>query len=143
MISNEEYNEFLNTIDWSIKQVISQDTLDDSRDNINYIANAFFTQRYGRESKGIVWVKQGNTPITEFYPSELMLPWLVTYLKYYKNFIEEGNLEEDLKNINTTCTYLAFVMTKVKGINIVDDTIYLLENDLEFVRYKIDQKLFI
>lgn len=144
MISNEEYEKFLNTIDESIKLLMSQDILDDSKGNIQYCVNAFYTQRYEREPKEIVWVKQGNTPITEFYPSELMLPWLITYMKYYNNFLKDSDIsEDDSSEVYKTCCYLSFVLTKIKGINVVDNTIYLLENDLEFIQYKLDQKLFI
>ncbi len=143
MISNEEYKEFLNTIDESIKRLISQDILDDSKRNIEHCADAFYKKRYDREPKEIVWVKQGNTPITEFYPSELMLPWLVTYMKYYNRFLKCDNVDEDMYEIYQSCAYVSFILTKIKGINIIDDTIYLLENDLEFIQYKLDQKLFI
>jgi hypothetical protein len=144
MISNQEHEEFLKTIDESIKLLMSQDVLDDSKSNIEYCAQAFFVKRYKKEPKQSVWVKQGNSPITEFYSSELMIPWLVTYMKYYNNFLKDIDIEDgELGDIYKTCLYLSFVLTKIKGINIVDDTIYLLENDLEFVQYKLDQKLFI
>ena len=144
MISNEEYKEFLNTIDESIKRLLTQDILDDSKCNIEYCAQAFFITRYEKDPKQTVWVKQGNSPITEFYPSDLMIPWLVTYMKYYNSYLRGGEVDgDDFGDIYKACAYLSFVLTKIKGINIVDDTIYLLENDLEFVQYKLDQKLFI
>jgi hypothetical protein len=144
MISNEEHEEFLTTIDESIKGLISQNILDSSEGNITFCVNHFYEKRYNRTPEDIIWVKQGNTPITEFYSSELMLPWLVTFMKYYNRFLSHDfEKEVDLEEIYQTCAYLAFVLTKIKGINIIDDTVYLLENDLEFIQYKLDQKVFI
>ena len=142
MISKEQHEEFLNTIDTSIKRLVAQEILDDSKGNIEYCSQVFFTKRYGSKPEQIVWVKQGNSPIIEFYPSELTLPWLVTYMGYYNSFMV-GDVDTDIRDTYEACSYLAFVLTKVKGINIVDGVVYLLENDLEFVQYKLDQKLFI
>lgn len=142
MITDEQFQEFLTSIDETVKYILNQDVLDNSKSNIEYCVNAFYSKKYGKDPNDIIWVKQGNTPITEFYSSELNLTWLCTYLKFHNNFLKDSE-EEDHHEIFQTCLFLTFVLTKVKGINIIDGNVYLLENDLEFVQYKIDQKLFI
>lgn len=142
MITDEQFQEFLTSIDGIVRYLVNQDVLDNSKSNVEYCVDAFYSKRYGKDLNEIIWVKQGNTPITEFYSSELNLTWLTTYIKFYNNFLKDSK-EKDHREIYQTCLFLAIVLTNVKGINIIDGNVYLLENDLEFVQYKLDPKLFI
>jgi hypothetical protein len=142
MISNEQHKDFLDTIDHSINHHISGSTI--NRGDIEYFSTKLFVKRFNRKPKDIVWVKEGNTPITEFYSSKLMVPWLTTFIKYYQTFLKnKEDLDFDLGKIYWSCVNLLYITQHINGINIIDDTIYLLEHDLEFVRYKLDKKLFI
>jgi hypothetical protein len=140
MITNEEYEEFLTTIDDSIKTIIKQDVLDDSKWNIQCCVDAFCEIKFGKRLPTI-WVKQGNLPISEFYPSEHHLSWLATYIKFYSTFLRgTGDVDGDLDRTYKTCIFLSLILTMVSGINIVDETVYLLEKDCNFVQYSLDMK---
>jgi hypothetical protein len=107
--------------------------------------NRFNEIRFG-EHYPIVWVKDASSPVKEFYPSDLTLNWLVTYMEYHTNVIEGfkyDNIDNDLSSIYSACLYMCFVMKYSKGVNMVDGVTYILEKDCEFVQYKMDRKLFI
>ena len=89
------------------------------------------------EQHNIVWVNNKNTPINEFYCSEINISWLVSFIT-----------TNTIKNPETTklveeCQNLLDVLLNVKGINLVDNTFYLLEHDLMFVDYNVKKQIFI
>lgn len=107
---------------------------------VEFAINRFCKIRLGKELP-IKWVKQGDS-IKEFYPSEFNMTWLVTYINYYNEFLSDDN-DLELSDIKHSCLFLGLALSKIRGINIVDGTVYLLKNDLDFVTYKIDKQIFI
>jgi hypothetical protein len=141
MITNEQHEEFLKELDNHVEAF--RDTCDEVLEDgglVEFALERYTKLRFGYELP-IKWVKQSNDEVKEFYPSELNLPWLVGYINYHNRFIPDDDLE--LTDIKHACLFLGIVLTKVKGINIVNDTVYLLKNDLDFVTYKIDKQIFI
>jgi hypothetical protein len=141
-MTNLQQEIFLGGLDETIKEFydMGKSVIDDT-ETIEVCVNKFTEIRNGSPLP-IVWVKESNTPIKEFYPSELNLTWLVSYVVYY-NYLLKDCPDKDLEKIKHACTFLAIALTKIKGINIIDGTVYLLQHDLEFVNYKLDRKLFI
>lgn len=137
MITDEEFERYLTLLDDNISVIILNNALllEDSKSNIEYFTKTFYKESYGKEPNEIIWVKLNNTPITEFYPSELNLTWLCTYITFYHEFLQ--NKHKDYDSIFKICLFLTFVLTKVKGINVINGNVYLLENDLEFVQYNL------
>ena len=90
MITNEQFQEYLEKVDDTTKFILNQDVLDNSNSNVEYCINAFYTKRYGKSPDNIIWVKQGNTPITEFYPSEINIPWLTSYIEFRNSFLNDN-----------------------------------------------------
>ena len=89
------------------------------------------------EQYNIEWVSNKNTPITEFYCSEINVNWLVCFIT--TNTVKDP---ETIKLVGE-CQYLLDVLLNVKGINLVDYTFYLLEDDLMFVDYNVKKQIFI
>ena len=78
-----------------------------------------------------------NDDSNEFYCSEININWLVCFIT-----------TNTVKNPETTklveeCQDLLDVLLNVKGINLVDYTFYLLEDDLMFVDYNVKKQIFI
>jgi hypothetical protein len=140
MINNEQHQKFIDEIDEHIESFVDVcNTLSD--DGIVEFAMERFTKiRFGKQLP-VKWVKQGDTEVSEFYPSEINLPWLVSYINYHNQFVDDKDLE--LLDIKHSCLFLALALSKVRGINIVNDTVYVLKKDLEFVHYKMDRQIFI
>ena len=141
MISNEQHEEFLNNLDKEIKSFLGDDILADDKPNLEFCMNRFNVMRNGKQYP-IVGVKDGSSPITEFYASEVTLRWLITYMVYHTTFLQSP-MDNDLQQIYSECLYLCFVLKFTKGINTVDGVTYILEKDCEFIQYKLDRKLFV
>ena len=142
-MTNEQQQTFLLGLDESIKGFHKMgETLINGSLTIEFCLDKFTTIRNGK-SLPIVWVKDSNTEIKEFYPSELNLTWLISYVTYYNQCVKDEDPDEELEDITRACIFLAIALTKIKGINIVDGVVYVLQHDLEFVNYKIDRKLFL
>jgi hypothetical protein len=139
MITNEEHEDFLKQIDLQIESFMDTcDSLDETV--VEFAIDKFCMIRLGK-TLPIKWVKLGDG-IKEFYPSDLNMSWLITYINYHNKFLnKEGDLE--LLDIKHSCIFLGLALSKIRGINIVDDTVYLLRNDLELVDYKLNKQIFI
>ena len=139
MITNEEHEDFLRQIDVRIESF--KDTCDSLDETfIEFAIDKFCLIRLGKILP-IKWVKLGDD-IKEFYSSDLNMSWLITYISYYNKFLDkEDDLE--LSSIKDSCIFLGLALSKVRGINIVDNTVYLLRNNLELVDYKLDKHEFL
>lgn len=140
MISNEQHEEFLKQIDDHIESFkdVCNTLLDDNL--VEFAMTRFCKIRFGKVLP-IKWVKQGDK-IKEFYSSEHNMSWLVTYVSYHNKFLDNGD-DLELLDIKHACLFLGLALSKVRGVNIIDDTVYLLKNDLELVNYKLDKQIFI
>lgn len=140
MITNEQHEEFLKQVDDHIDafKEVTNSLFDDSI--VEFAINKFCMIRLGRELP-IKWVKQGDS-VKEFYPADLNLSWLITYINYYNEFLTKDE-DTDLVKIKHSCLFLGLALSKIRGINIIDNTVYLLKNDLEFVDYKLNKQIFI
>ena len=139
-ITNEQHEEFLKQIDEHMNafKEVCDTLLDDTL--VEFAMERFCKIRLGRELP-IKWVKQGDG-IKEFYPSDLNMSWIVTYINYYNEFLDKEN-DSELLEIKHACLFLGLALSKIRGINIIDGTVYLLKNDLEFVDYKVNKQIFI
>ncbi len=142
MVTNEQHELFLSQIDGKVKEFYETGAVfTDDKGTIEVCIDKFTELRHGHNLP-IKWVKESNSEIKEFYPSELNLTWLISYITYYNEYLKD-HPDDDLQGIKNACIFLAIALTKIKGINIVDNVVYLLQHDLEFVNYKLDRKLFI
>jgi hypothetical protein len=142
MITNEQQEHFLSQLDDKLKEFYeTSECIKGDKDTIEMCINKFTQVRCGKNLP-IHWVKESNFEIKEFYPTELSLTWLVTYITYYNELLK-NDPDKELEEMKHACIFLGIALSKIKGINIVDDVVYLLEHDLEFVSYKLDRKLFI
>jgi hypothetical protein len=141
MITNEQHEKFFKEIDDLIGsfKTVCNTILDDGL--VEFALERYTKIRFGRQLP-IKWVKQGDTEVKEFYTAELNLPWLVTYINYYNEFLDNDS-DLELLDIKHSCLFLGLALSKVRGINIVNDTVYVLKNDIEFVNYKLDKQIFI
>tara|TARA_R110000803_G_scaffold13218_5_gene37317 strand:+ start:1760 stop:2197 length:438 start_codon:yes stop_codon:yes gene_type:complete len=128
------YQTILDVVDDKSKLYEDKFKLDNKEDVISSI-NKYTSLRHGHELP-IVWVKQSNPIITDFYPSEINKRWLSSFITYY-DIISNMNNSDD-NEIYVCCYYMFKVLTYVKGINIVDGVVYLLEDKYDFVKFKVD-----
>ena len=140
MITNQQHEKFFKEIDDHLEAFkdVCNTLIDDEL--VEFAMSRFCKIRMGVELP-IKWVKQGDTNVTEFYTGELNLPWLVAYINYYNELLDEKDLE--LLDIKHSCLFLGLALSKVRGINIVNNTVYILNNDVGFVNYKLDKQIFI
>ena len=140
MISEEKFKDLLSNLDNSIENKKNEPDI-----GVEWCVKEYCKIKFNKELP-IVWVKEGTTPITEFYPSELNLSWIVTYIDFYQGELyrfKNKDVDDDLTEIYGACVYLSHILTHVKGINIVDGVFYLLKNDYEMVQYKVDKNIFL
>jgi hypothetical protein len=145
MISDDLHAKFLRELDDNMSYLIRQDFLEHSEDNVKICIDRYCKITYGSELP-VVWVTPNrNHGVEEFYSSEYNLTWLLSYVRYYGDYISEleGEKYEDLYDIYRRCLFMSLIMTMTEGINIVDNTVYVLGKDVDFVNYKIEKKLFI
>lgn len=142
-MTNEQHERFLSELDENIKKMANQEILACDESNITFCLGIFTEIKYGKKLP-IVLIKSPTHEVNEFYSSELNLPWLLTYVQYYiDNMSKDMFIDLDVHETYQCCLYMSMVMTMCKGINIVNETVYILVNDVEFVSYKMDRKLFI
>ena len=98
----------------------------------------------------VIKLNNKNPIIKNFYSSEFNLGWMLAFVRYYGDVIpkESKLLDElegdfDLSNIYRRCLFMSIVLTMTQGINVVDDVIYVLGKDVEFVDYKLDKLPFV
>jgi hypothetical protein len=158
MITNEQHERFLSKIDEQIKNLKEQNHFTNSKSNIEFCLERFCQIKYGKVLP-IVFVSNPNkySNVTEYYSSEMNLPWLVSYVFYYTEFLTLNKLKslegfsvlsieemsEDYYKIYTQCLFMSIIMTMCRGVALKDDVIYVLTKDVDFVNYKIEPKLFI
>jgi len=138
MVTKQQHEDFLSSIDdYLIEFRETIKCLDDRDSTIELCINKFTQIRYGKELP-IVWVKDSSTEVKEFYPPELNLTWMITYITYFNQYLIDDP-DEDLESIKHACIFLAIALGKIKGINILDNIVYVLPRDIEFVDYKLDR----
>jgi len=143
MIKDELHEKFLSELDDNITYLKLQDILKNNVDNVEICLDRYSELTYGK-TLPIVWVSNANNHgIEEFYSAEYNLPWLVGYTRYYSDYLSEEVKDTDLYDIYRRCLFMGLTMTMVGGINIVNDTIYVLSKDVNFINYNIEKKLFI
>lgn len=141
MVTHEQHEQFIRQLDeviLSFKGVCK--AIDDTNGLVEHAITRFCKIRFGKELP-IKWVKPGDS-VNEFYPSEHTIHWLVAYVGYFNKFLSDKQ-DLELSDIKQSCLFLGIALSKVRGINIIDDTVYLLSNDLEFVNYKLKKQIFI
>lgn len=126
------YQMILDMVDDKYKLYNDKFKLDNKEDVISSI-NKYTSLRYGYELP-IVWVKQSNPIIRDFYPSEINKRWLSSFMTYYNTISDMNNSDDN--EIYVCCYYMFKVLTYVKGVNIVDGVVYLLEDKYDFVKFK-------
>ena len=142
---DELHEKFLNDLDINIEKIKIQENLKNSKDNVELCLERYSEITYDKKLP-IVWVTEKNPIIKNFYSSEFNLGWMLAFVRYYGDVIpkESKLLDElegdfDLSNIYRRCLFMSIALSMVKGVNIVDDVIYVLGKDVEFIDYKLDK----
>lgn len=146
---DELHEKFLNELDINIEKIKIEDNLKNSKENVELCLERYSEITYGKKLP-IVWVTEKNPIIKEFYSSEFNLTWMLSFVRYYYDVIPKENklLDEiqddsDMGKIYRRCLFMSIVLTMTQGINVVDDVIYVLGKDVEFVDYKLDKLPFV
>jgi hypothetical protein len=142
---DELHEKFLNGLDINIEKIKIQENLKNSKDNVELCLERYSEITYNKKLP-IVWVTEKNPIIKNFYSSEFNLGWMLAFVRYYTEVIpkedrvvDELENDSDLSNIYRRCLFMSIALSMIEGVNIVDDVIYVLGKDVEFIDYKLDK----
>ena len=85
----------------------------------------------------IIRVTDKNPVVSEFYPSELNLSWCINFLIYASTFGKTNS------NLYDRVFTLSIILLNVKGVNVIDNTVYILMTNYDFIEFRPTKKLFI